>query len=167
MHRNSTAEKSRREGNMSEAEGGGTRAWTITALCASFMSINYADKVIVGLAAVPIMAELHLSPSEFGLLGSSFFLFYSLSAVGVGFISDRVAAKWIIATAALIWALTLLPMAGAVSFAVLVASRIILGAAEGPSIAIANHCIFEWFSGPKRALPSAIVSIGSSVGVLF
>ncbi len=152
---------------MAEGAGGGARAWTITALCASFMSINYADKVIVGLAAVPIMAELHLSPSEFGLLGSAFFLFYSLSAVGVGLVADRIATKWIIATAALIWALTLLPMAGAVSFAVLVASRIILGAAEGPSIAIANHCIFEWFSGPKRALPSSIVSIGSSIGVLF
>jgi MFS family permease len=152
---------------MAEVEGDGARAWTVTALCASFMSINYADKVIVGLAAVPIMAELHLSPAEFGLLGSAFFLFYSLSAVGVGFIADRVATKWIIAAAASIWALTLLPMAGAVSFAVLVASRIILGAAEGPSIAIANHCIFEWFSGPRRALPSSIVSIGSSIGVLF
>jgi len=61
---------------MSASEDGGARAWTITALCASFMSINYADKVIVGLAAVPLMAELHLSPSEFGLLGSAFFLFY-------------------------------------------------------------------------------------------
>jgi MFS family permease len=152
---------------MSGTEDGGARAWTITALCASFMSINYADKVIVGLAAVPLMTELHLTPSEFGLLGSAFFLFYSLSAVGVGLVADRFATKWIIAGAALIWALTLLPVAGAVSFTILIASRIVLGAAEGPSIAIANHCVFEWFSGPKRALPSAIVSIGSSIGVLF
>jgi MFS family permease len=152
---------------MSEIVSGGARAWTITALCASFMSINYADKVIVGLAAVPIMAELHLNPSEFGLLGSAFFLLYSVSAVAVGFIADRVATRWIIAAAALVWALTLLPMAGAASFSILILSRIILGAAEGPSIAIANHCVFEWFEGPERPLPSSIVSIGSSIGVLF
>jgi len=143
------------------------RAWGVTTLCASFMSINYADKVIIGLAAVPIMEELHLTPSEFGLLGSAFFLLYSLSAIGVGLISDRILTKWIIAALSLVWALTLVPMAFKVGFAALLASRIILGAAEGPSIAIANHCVFKWFPNEKRALPSSIVSIGSSVGVLF
>jgi len=143
------------------------RAWGVTALCASFMSINYADKVIIGLAAVPIMEELKLSPSQFGFLGSAFFLLYSLSAIGVGLLADRISTKWIIAAMSLVWALTLLPMAFHVGFALLLVSRIILGAAEGPSIAIANHCIFKWFPNARRSLPSSVVSIGSSVGVLF
>jgi MFS family permease len=143
------------------------RAWSVTGLCASFMSINYADKVIVGLAAVPIMEDLHLSPSQFGLLGSAFFLLYSLSAIGVSFIADRVASKWIIAALSLVWALTLIPMSFEVGFATLLVSRIVLGAAEGPSIAIANHCIFKWFPNAERSLPSSVVSIGSSIGVLF
>ena len=98
------------------------RAWSVTGLCASFMSINYADKVIVGLAAVPIMEDLHLSPSQFGLLGSAFFLLYSLSAIGVSFIADRVASKWIIAALSLVWALTLIPMSFEVGFATLLVS---------------------------------------------
>ena len=68
---------------------------------------------------------------------------------------------------AFVWAATMVPMAFNVAFSVLVLCRIILGAAEGPSIAIANHAVFKWFPDKKRALPSAIVSIGSSVGVLF
>ena len=144
-----------------------SRGWWVAALCASFMSINYADKVIVGLAALPIMEELKLQPKEFGLLGPAFFLLYSLSAVGVGFLADRLSTKLIIASLATIWALTLLPMAMSVTFGVLVASRVLLGAAEGPSIAIANHSIFKWFPDTGRALPSAVVSIGSSVGVLI
>ena len=46
----------------------------MTALIFLFMLINFADKVVVGLAAQPIMAELHLTPEQFGLIGSSFFL---------------------------------------------------------------------------------------------
>jgi ACS family D-galactonate transporter-like MFS transporter len=34
---------------------------------------------ICGLAAVPIMKDLELTPSQFGLVGSSFFFLYSLS----------------------------------------------------------------------------------------
>jgi ACS family D-galactonate transporter-like MFS transporter len=146
--------------------GRGIRPWATTALCASFMAINYADKVIIGLAANPIMKELRLSPQQFGLLGSAFFLLYSLSSIGVSFIVDKVEVRRLIAASSLIWALTLLPVTIAASFGVLLISRVILGAAEGPSIALANLAAFEWFPRDRRAIPSSIVSIGSSVGVL-
>ena len=48
-------------------------AWLIIALLFLFMVINFADKAVIGIAAVPIMQELKLSPSQFGLIGSSFF----------------------------------------------------------------------------------------------
>jgi len=40
------------------------------------MMINFADKAIIGLAGVPIMTELHPTPRQFGLVGSSFFLLF-------------------------------------------------------------------------------------------
>jgi ACS family D-galactonate transporter-like MFS transporter len=49
-------------------------AWLIVALLFLFMLVNFADKAVIGIAAVPMMQELGLSPSEFGLIGSSFFL---------------------------------------------------------------------------------------------
>ena len=52
------------------------QAWLIVALLFLFMVINFADKAVIGIAAVPIMEELQLSPREFGLLGSSFFLLF-------------------------------------------------------------------------------------------
>jgi hypothetical protein len=33
------------------------------------MLINFVDKTVIGLAGVPIMQELGLSPSQFGLVG--------------------------------------------------------------------------------------------------
>ena len=56
-------------------------AWGITALLFLFMLINFADKVVVGLAAQPIMADLQINPERFGLIGSSFFFLFAISAV--------------------------------------------------------------------------------------
>ena len=56
-------------------------AWGMTALLFLFMLINFADKVVVGLAAQPIMSDLHLSPEAFGLVGSSFFFLFAISAI--------------------------------------------------------------------------------------
>src|SRR5580692_5898316 len=65
-------------------------AWRIIALLFLFMLINFADKAVIGIAAVPIMQELQLSPSEFGLIGSSFFLLFAVSAIVTGFVVNRV-----------------------------------------------------------------------------
>ncbi|GAA1281766.1 MULTISPECIES: hypothetical protein [Streptomyces] len=43
------------------------RAWLITAVIVAFMVINYADKAVLGLAADPIMDELDISHSTYGL----------------------------------------------------------------------------------------------------
>jgi len=52
-------------------------AWKIAALLFVFMLINFADKIVVGLAGVPIMSELELTPKQFGFLGSAFFFLFS------------------------------------------------------------------------------------------
>ena len=54
-------------------EGTPKGAWKITFLLFLFMLVNFADKIVVGLAGAPIMDELKLTPEQFGFLGSSFF----------------------------------------------------------------------------------------------
>src|SRR5215471_18354812 len=137
-------------------------AWTITFLLFLFMLVNFADKIVVGLAAVPIMTELKLEPKEFGLLGSSFFFLFSISAIVVGFIVNRIATRWVLLVLALIWALAQFPMVGTVGLVTLMICRIILGAGEGPAFSVAVHAIYKWFPDEKRAMPTAILSQGSA-----
>ena len=109
-------------------------AWGITALIFLFMLINFADKIVVGLAAKPIMEELKLSPRDFGqLVGSSFFFLSAVSAVVVGFIANRFQTRHALLVMALVWALVQLPMLVSASLWVLVACRIVFGLADGPS----------------------------------
>jgi MFS family permease len=142
-------------------------AWRITFLLFLFMLVNFADKIVVGLAGVPIMTELKLEPEQFGFLGSAFFFLFSISAIVVGFIVNRVAARWVLLVLALVWALAQFPMVGTVSFTTLVICRIILGAGEGPAFSVAVHAIYKWFPDEKRTLPTAVLSQGSALGVVF
>src|ERR1700737_1360536 len=89
-------------------------AWKITFLLFLFMLVNFADKIVVGLAGVPIMTELKLEPEQFGVLGFSFFLLFSISAVVVGFIVNSVPTRWVLLILAVIWSVAQFPMVGTV-----------------------------------------------------
>ena len=131
------------------------------------MLVNFADKIVVGLAGVPIMTDMKLEPEQFGLLGSSFFFLFSISAIVVGFIVNRIDTRWVLLAMAVIWALAQFPMVGTVSFTTLLICRIILGAGEGPAFSVAAHAIYKWFPDEKRTLPTAILSQGSAFGVIL
>jgi ACS family D-galactonate transporter-like MFS transporter len=142
-------------------------AWAIVALLFFFMLINYADKAIVGLAGVPIMTELNLTPTQFGIVGSSFFLLFSISAIITGFVANRVRSKWVLSAMGLIWSLVQFPMIGTVGIELLIACRIVLGAGEGPAYPMALHAAYGWFPDEKRALPTAFVAQGAAFGVII
>jgi len=155
---------------MSVAKTNSTRppkaAWLIVALLFLFMLVNFADKAVIGIAAVPIMQELQLSPRQFGLLGSSFYLLFAVSAVVTGFIVNRVQTRWALLVMGLVWALTQFPMIGTVGFAAIAACRIALGAGEGPAFPVALHSTYKWFPNELRTLPTAIVAQGAGIGIL-
>lgn len=142
-------------------------AWRIAFLLFLFMLLNFADKIVVGLAGVPIMTDLKLEPDQFGLLGSSFFFLFSSSAIAVGFLANRTATRWVLLTLALIWAIAQFPMVSNVGFTTLLICRVILGAGEGPAAAIATHAIYKWFPDEKRTLPTAVLSQGSAFGIIL
>ena len=141
--------------------------WAIIALLFFFMLINFADKAIIGLAGVPIMTELNLTPTQFGIVGSSFFLLFSISAVITGFVANRIRSKWVLFAMGLVWAVVQFPMIGSVGIELLIACRIVLGAGEGPAYPMALHAAYKWFPDEKRAIPTALISQGASLGVII
>lgn len=141
-------------------------AWGITFLIFLFMLVNFADKMVVGLAAKPIMEDLGLTPEQFGLIGSAFFFLFPFSAILVGFLANRLPARSALLAMAIFWSLLQFPMLGLVSFEVLIACRILLGAAEGPANPVATHALYKWFPDSLRAVPTAVVAQGSAIGVV-
>ncbi|MGW7402156.1 MFS transporter [Streptomyces sp. NPDC054833] len=142
------------------------RAWTVTALLVVFMMVNFADKSVLGLAADPIRHDLGLSATGFGLANSAFFLLFSLCGAAVGLLADRVRPRRLLLIMALVWSVAQLPMALGAGTAALVASRIVLGAAEGPAFPVAQHSALSWFPNQRRNLPGALVTVGTALGVV-
>ena len=141
--------------------------WIVVWLLFLFMLINFADKAIIGLAAVPMMKEIGLTPKQFGLVNSSFFFLFSISAVVTGFIVNRIEARWALLVMALIWAVTQFPMLGSVGLGTLIASRVALGAGEGPAYPVAIHAAYKFFPDELRTLPTAVIAQGAAIGVVL
>ncbi|MFF8640982.1 MFS transporter [Streptomyces sp. NPDC015345] len=143
------------------------RAWLITALIVTFMLINYADKAVLGLAAVPIMDELGISNSTYGLISSSFALLFSLAGLIVGFVSAKVSSRVLLFAMAALWAVAQLPVLFVASVPALIAGRMLLGAAEGPAASMSMHALYKWFPQDRRGLPSALQISGAALGTLI
>lgn len=163
---NAAPTMSERPSGTAVPHGGGARAWTVTALLVVFMMVNFADKSVLGLGADEIRADLHLSATEFGLANSAFYLLFSLSAVVVGLVADRVSPQWLLLVMAVLWSVAQVPAAFGGGLAVLVASRVVLGAAEGPAFPVAQQATLAWFPNHRRNLPGALISLGVTLGVI-
>ncbi|RFU44786.1 MFS transporter [Paraburkholderia sp. DHOC27] len=143
------------------------RAWGIAVLLALFMLVNFVDKIVIGLVAVPLMKDLGLTPVQFGIVGGSFFWLFAISGITGGFLANRVKASTLLLVMAVLWSASQLPVAYSTSMTVLIAARVLLGISEGPSWPVAIHACFKWFPDSRRSLPLSMIGQGATVGLLL
>lgn len=143
------------------------RAWLITGLLVVFQMINFADKAVLGLVAESAMAELGMTSTEFGFIGSSFFFLFAISGIVVGFIAEKIQTKWIILVMGISWAVLQFPMLFGGGAMALLITRIILGAAEGPASSISLQHVQGWYEPTSRGFPSSLVAAGTTIGPII
>jgi ACS family D-galactonate transporter-like MFS transporter len=139
-------------------------AWLHVGFVFCFMVINFADKAVIGLSSGPIMSEMALTNAQFGALGSAFFLLFSISGVAGGFLANKIRTKSLMSLMAVLWAVSVFPISLVSSFPLLLGSRLVLGAAEGPAFPIALHSVYKWFPDKQRALPTSVIASGAAFG---
>ncbi|MCQ4122192.1 MFS transporter [Rhodococcus tibetensis] len=139
------------------------RAWGLTALLVLLYVVNYADKAVLGIIAQPLAQELGLSSSQIGLVGSLFFLTFTIGGFFAGVLNRWMSLRWALVLLALAWSVAMLPLVVAASFVVLLGSRLLLGLAEGPSSALLHTGAYSWHAPAKRGLPSALLAGAASI----
>ncbi|MFJ7746743.1 MFS transporter [Peribacillus sp. NPDC097295] len=140
-------------------------AWVVIILLFLLTVISNADKAIIGFASVSIIKELGLTPEQWGVVGSVFFLLYSLSAVLGGALADRIGTRIVIVGMVAIWSIVQFSTLFVTSFSYLLITRIILGAGEGPSYSLAMTAAAKWLPKEKLGIGLTLVSIGGPLGV--
>lgn len=139
-----------------------------TSVLVSFLAvlgaINFADRAVIGLAGPAIIAEMHLPTTQWGLVGSSFFLLFSLSSLIVPAWSDWVGTRKILAGMAVVWSLVQLATLVITSFFPLLISRIILGAGEGPYYGTSTSTASKQTVPAQRGFVFALITLGPALG---
>ena len=138
--------------------------WVMISMLLGLEVINFADRAVLGLAAMSIIKELHLSPAQYGLVSGSFFLLFALSSMLVTAWSDRIGTKRVLALLATSWAIVQVATVFVFSFPALLLTRIALGAGEGPSYGTSVSAATPWLSANRRAFGLAVVAFGSTIG---
>src|SRR5664279_2241265 len=60
-------------------------------------TLNFVDRVVLGVLVPPIKAELQLTDTQLGLLGgTAFALFYTALGIPIGWLADRFNRIWIV-----------------------------------------------------------------------
>lgn len=142
-----------------------TRAWAVTAMLVALALVNWADKAVLGLVAVPLMEDLDINASQYGLLASSIYFLFSLAAVAAGFLANKRSMKWLLFIMVAIWSISQFSIWLAPGFAMILISRIILGLGEGPSAGLSFHTATQWFRDHERTMPIALQNVGAFGGI--
>jgi MFS family permease len=127
---------------------------------------NYLDRQILGILAGSIIAELHLSDRQFGLLsGPPFAILYSVLGIPFAFLADRTSRSRVIAAAVAFWSAFTGLCGTATGFWQFFIFRMGVGIGEAGGVAPSHALIADYFEPRRRARALAIFSLGVPIGL--
>jgi MFS transporter, ACS family, D-galactonate transporter len=126
--------------------------------------INYVDRGTLAIAAPLLKDDLHLSPSQLGILLSAFFWTYAPFQVVSGWLVDKFNVNWLLALGLLIWSLATLTTGLLHGFALMFVVRLILGIGESVSYPSYNKIVAKHFQESLRGRANGMVSAGWAGG---
>lgn len=128
-------------------------------------TLNFIDRQIIGILAVPIKADLGLTDGQLGLMGGlAFALFYSGLGIPIARLADREDRGRIMAWALAIWSLMTALCGLAQNFWQLFLARLGVGVGEAGGVAPAYSLIADIFPPEQRARALAFYSFGIPIG---
>jgi predicted MFS family arabinose efflux permease len=143
-----------------------TNASLLLALLLAAYIFNYLDRQILGILAGKIIADLHLTDRQFGVLGGPpFALLYSVLAIPFAFLADRTRRSRVIAVAVAFWSVFTGLCGVATSFWQLFVFRMGVGIGEAGGVAPSYALIADYFEPRRRARALAIFSLGVPIGL--
>ncbi len=139
-------------------------SWVILLFAVLIAMINQIDKILIGLVSVPLMKELGLSASQWGLVGSSFYVFFTITSILLGGMADSRNPKKLFIWMSIIWLSVQFFTPFVSSFALLILTRMILGAGEGPASPVVTTMLGKWFPKHRHGISYAAVLFGTMMG---
>jgi MFS family permease len=131
--------------------------WLLVGLLSFNFGVVYFDRNALNFLMPLIQPELHLSNEQVGMLGSALSLSWALAGLLVGRLSDMLGRrKVILVIAAFIFSVASLLSGWVTSFGMLLATRLLMGFAEGGVMPISQALISAEIDPARRGLAMGI-----------
>jgi len=128
-------------------------------------TLNFIDRILIGVVAQPIIEEFSLKDWQFGLLsGFGFALMYTLMGIPIARMSESYNRVRIIAFGVILWSVMTALCGIAGGFLSLLVFRIGVGIGEACLTPPANSLIADYYPPRNRAKALAIYTMGITLG---
>ena len=141
--------------------------WYICGLLFYATTVNYMDRMVLGILKPTIARDLHWSETQYGWINSAFQLGYALMMPVAGRVIDRVGLRFGYAAAVLFWSVSSMCHALAHSAMQFSIARLGLGLGEAANFPAAIKTVADWFPRRERALATGIFNSGSNIGAVL
>jgi len=138
--------------------------WAAATFFALASAWNYLDRSVLSAAGPQIIAEFHLSATQYGWLQSAFAFSYALAAPVAGWFLDRLGLETGIVCAVGLWSLAAALSGWSRSLGQLVAARGFLGLGESAGVPAAGKLNAIYLEPRNRALGAALTQVGIAIG---
>lgn len=142
-------------------------AWIVALVATATMTVSYVDRTTLAVLAPTITKELDISEAQYGWLTSAFSFAYLVATPFAGWWIDRAGARRGLVTSVLAWSAVAALHALVPGFGVLLALRIALGMAEGPSFPGAAQTVSRVLPPADRSRGFGVLFTGSSIGAML
>jgi MFS transporter, ACS family, hexuronate transporter len=138
--------------------------WIIVALLFFSTTIVYFDRVVVGILAPSLGAELGWNEQQYGYIVFAFQLTYAIGTFIMGYLIDRLGTRRGFALAVIIWGIASSSHALARSWIGIAISRMGLGIGQAANFPASIKTVAEWFPAKERAFATGLFNGGSNMG---
>jgi len=131
-------------------------------------TLNFLDRQIVAILGKYISADLHLTKTQFGLMGgTAFAAFYTVCGIPVAYLADRWNRIWIMSGACAIWSLFTAGCGATSNFIQIGLCRMGVGIGEAGGSPPSYSLISDYFPPGERGTGLAIYSLGVPLGSML
>ncbi|HTV55598.1 MAG TPA: MFS transporter [Terriglobia bacterium] len=141
------------------------RRWSVVGLLFVASLINYLDRFTISISLPLISHDLHIGPTDKGLLLSGFFWSYAFMQIPIGVCADRFNLRWLYAGAFALWSFAQGLAGAAKTLSVLLLTRVLLGVGESIYLPGGTKIVTLLFPPEKSGLPAGLFDFGTRCGM--
>ena len=138
--------------------------WRVMFVVFLIATISYLDRTNLSVAAPMLRQELHLSPTQLGLILSAFSWSYAIAQIPAGLVAAWLRPRRTYLGALWLWCILLALTTTATSFGAWIAFRIPFGLAEAITWPAASVLLSRWFPRIEYSQAMSLQNLGLVIG---